>query len=143
MNFLSCSKNVVSIDCIGVSIAFRADSMMHAPFNASHLQIFQAIDNLKEKIISREFLLHKENLIKWIDIEFELERLAIAKRIINTNIFTNSLKIRKIINNNVPRYRTIDYQLLKKMKRIESFTFNHSIISYILMVKLHYLIVKK
>ena len=132
MKFLLCSKSVVCIDSCGVNIECRADSMMHSPFNPTFLQIFSAFDLLFDFIKRSE--LSDEHLISLLENEFEITRLSLAKKMSRAYPFYS---IRKCIKKykSLPPKRTVHKDKMNKIKKIESFLFNHCVIMYFYSVK--------
>ena len=132
MKFLLCSKSVVCIDSCGVNIECRADSMMHSSFNPTFLQIFSAFDLLFDFIKRSE--LSDEHLISLLENEFEITRLSLAKKMSRAYPFYS---IRKCIKKykSLPPKRTVHKDKMNKIKKIESFLFNHCVIMYFYSVK--------
>ena len=128
MSFLACSSKVISIPIIGVNISFRADSMMHESFNESHLQVFDAISILYMRISELNAQIDKEELLEWIDVEFELERMAVAKKIIMSYCDDKNIMKKKLIL--IPPYKHYNINKLSFPKRIESWIFNHNLTIY-------------
>ena len=137
MSFLACSKKVVSIPQIGVNISYRTDSMMHSEFNKTHLEVFKAINELNKRL--RTFPINGDikTMLTWVNIEYELERLAIAKKIILTNTNAKKKEIKKLCDNLIPDYKKIDRRKLSKGKLIESWLFNRHLYIYYVVVNLY------
>ena len=136
-NMLLVSKKVTSIPHIGVSISFRNDSMMHANFNLTHLQIFEALDSLKKDIMQYQYLKNKQLLLDYINIEYENNRLNIAKKIIFSPEYKGIGKKISKIKEHVPANEPVNKSLMSKSKRIESYLFNHTVYLYYFVSKMY------
>lgn len=135
MSFLACSSKVTSLPQIGVNISCRSDSMMHSSFNNSYLQVFSAIDELRKRIVSLDIDINKDELLEWVNIEYELERLAVTKKIILANISFGSIKSKYF--ELIPPKRKFKKSKLSNLKRIESWIMNHSLLVYCIATRLY------
>lgn len=131
------SKKVATIPEVGVNISYRDDSMMHSSYNESYLEIFQLLDTLIKDIQSYDFLNHKNELIKYLLVEYEVHRLSIAKKIILKFPVFNINQIIKKAKSDIPKRKEFDVNLLSHIKRRESFLFNNFIYVYIIFVKIY------
>lgn len=134
--FLVCSKKVIAIPKIGVSISYRQDSMMHSAFNESHLQVFLAIETAMDFVdsISEDFLKNKKIVLQYLEREYEIHRLAIAKKIIANRPKKELKRTVYLIKNRLPKQKEISYKLLNKTKKIESFLLNNNLYLYCILV---------
>lgn len=131
------AKKVATIPEIGVNISYREDSMMHSSYNKSYLEIFELLDILIKDIKSYTFLNDANELIEYLLSEYEIHRLAVAKKIIMKFSIFNIKSIITTIKNDVPNRKKIDKKLLSNMKRFESFLFNYMIFVYVPFVKVY------
>lgn len=134
------SKIVTSIPEIGVSISYRKDSMMHSKFNLSHLEIFKVLSMLKNDIEGYDFLVEKNQIYNYIESEFEIQRLAIAKKIIDSKSLIHISNIISDINRYVPSKSQCRNLEISKSKKLESKIFSFNKIIYILLVKIYILL---
>lgn len=138
MRVLLCSKRVVSIPYAGVNIMFRNDSMMHTTFNLSFLQIFDAISLLKKYVqCTVQDKNYKEQMLLWLDAEYERSRLSIANKIIQYNGNKRKIKTLKEIKELIPEFQSTGLIKLNKKKKLESLIFNHVPYLYIKCVILY------
>lgn len=137
LSFLACCSKVTSIPIIGVNISYRSDSMMHARFNDSHLQVFDAIDELHNRIAEIHNEVNKSELLEWINIAYENERMAVTKKIIMAEFGRGYRNIKNIYIEKIPAKREFKADKMSKAKRIESWILNHSLLAYCFVTKIY------
>jgi len=133
MSFLLYAKKVTCIPQIGVSILFRRLSMMHATFNESHLQVFELLDRLLLNPVVQQ----ENELKRIVHAEWDVNRLAIAKKIITqTNVWHphDALRAFKAY---IPCSKQIEKGLLGRKKKIELFLFHKMPLAYFVCSKLY------
>lgn len=131
------SKKVATIPEVGVNISYRDDSMMHSSYNESYLEVFELLDILLKDIQSYDFLKLRSKMIKYLLIEYEIHRLAIAKKIILKFPISKIKTIIENIKSDIPKRKEFYFSLMSFTKRTESFLFNYAIYVYIIFVKLY------
>ncbi len=125
MSFLAVASIVTSINQIGVNISYRSESMMHTKYNVSHLEVFNALDFLYAFLRKTFPDRNIDDLIDWVDVEYEIERLSMCKRIVRANPTESNEKIIEIAKRDIPKKRKCKYKLLDGTKKVESMLFNH------------------
>ncbi len=123
MCLLACSKTVACVPQNGVFISWRKESMMHASFQKSHLQVFQALDNLRKKLRSFDFLNQAALMDAYAAAEYEINRLSVAKKIAGICRADQPGKFKRAVRAFIPPPVRLNRHLLGRKKRIESVIF--------------------
>lgn len=131
------ANKVSTIPEVGVSISYRKDSMMHSSYNESYLQIFKLLEMLIFEVSLLDDIQFSQEMIDYLSAEYEIHRLAIAKKIIVNYKISQMSKIRMIFKQDIPNKLNFKYQFLSRLKKFESYLFNNIPIIYILIVKIY------
>lgn len=137
MCLLACARTVTCIPDIGVTISCRSDSMMHSSFQKSHLQVFQALDNLQNKLHTYRFLKRKNLMYAYIHIEYEAYRLAVAKKIADTCKWYQWGRYKRRVKKYVPIQKAFNRKLTDRKRRLESVIFNRMPVLYFYITKVY------
>ncbi len=137
MCLLACSRTVACVPDIGVTISYHSDSMMHSSFQKSHLQVFQALDNLQNKLHTYSFLKRKNLMDAYILAEYEANRLAIAKKIADTCKWNQWRRYRRRVKKYVPAQKVFNRKLMDRKRNLESVVFHRMPVIYFYITKLY------